>query len=98
MLMPPTTQAETMSSTIPASANMGNDGMMLDIVSACVVGGISIYGGSGRISGALFGALLITVLSNAMNLIGVSFYLSLVIKGVVIIAFVAADRQRGGRQ
>ena len=81
-----------------ASANMGNDGMVLDIVSACVVGGISIYGGSGRISGALFGALLITVLSNAMNLIGVSFYLSLVIKGVVIIAFVAADRQRGGRQ
>jgi ribose/xylose/arabinose/galactoside ABC-type transport system permease subunit len=81
-----------------ASANMGNDGMVLDIVSACVVGGISIYGGSGRISGALFGALLITVLSNAMNLIGVSFSLGLVIKGVVIIAFVAADGQRGGRQ
>jgi ribose/xylose/arabinose/galactoside ABC-type transport system permease subunit len=79
-----------------ASANMGNDGMVLDIVSACVVGGISIYGGSGRIVGALFGALLITVLSNAMNLIGVSFYLSLVIKGAVIIAFVAAD-SRGGK-
>ena len=79
-----------------ASANMGNDGMVLDIVSACVVGGISIYGGSGRIFGALFGALLITVLSNAMNLIGVSFYLSLVIKGAVIIAFVAVDGRRGG--
>jgi ribose transport system permease protein len=81
-----------------ASANMGNDGMVLDIVSACVVGGISIYGGAGRIAGALFGALLITVLSNAMNLIGVSFYLSLVIKGAVIIAFVAADSRRGGNQ
>jgi ribose/xylose/arabinose/galactoside ABC-type transport system permease subunit len=81
-----------------ASANMGNDGMVLDIVSACVVGGISIYGGSGRIFGALFGALLITVLSNAMNLIGVSFYLSLVIKGAVIIAFVAVDGRRGGVQ
>jgi ribose/xylose/arabinose/galactoside ABC-type transport system permease subunit len=81
-----------------ASANMGNDGMVLDIVSACVVGGVSIYGGSGRISGALFGALLITVLSNAMNLMGVSFYLSLVIKGIVIIAFVAADARRGGAQ
>ena len=79
-----------------ASANMGNDGVVLDIVSACVVGGISIYGGSGRISGALFGALLITVLSNSMNLMGVSYYLSLVIKGVVIIAFVAADGRRGG--
>jgi len=79
-----------------ASANMGNDGMVLDIVSACVVGGISIYGGSGRVAGALFGALLITVLSNAMNLIGVSFYLSLVIKGAVIVAFVAAD-SRGAK-
>ncbi len=78
-----------------ASANMGNDGVVLDIVSACVVGGISIYGGAGRVGGALFGALLITLLSNAMNLIGVSFYLSLVIKGAVIIAFVAADSRRG---
>ncbi|WP_284312647.1 ABC transporter permease [Labrys miyagiensis] len=81
-----------------ASANMGNDGVVLDVVSACVVGGVSIYGGSGRILGALLGALLITVLSNAMNLIGVSFYLSLVIKGVVIIAFVAADRRKEARQ
>ena len=77
-----------------ASANMGNDGVVLDIVSACVVGGISIYGGSGRVAGALFGALLITVLSNTLNLVGVSFYLGLVIKGVVIIAYVAADRRR----
>ena len=74
-----------------ASASMGNDGMVLDIVSACVVGGISIYGGSGRVVSALFGALLITVLSNAMNLVGVSFYAGLVIKGVVIVAYVAAD-------
>jgi ribose transport system permease protein len=80
-----------------ASANMGNDGMVLDIVSACVVGGVSIYGGAGRVTGALFGALLITVLSNAMNLIGISFYLSLVIKGAVIVAFVAVDGRRGGQ-
>lgn len=79
-----------------ASANMGNDGMVLDIVSACVVGGVSIYGGAGRVAGALFGALLITLLSNAMNLTGISFYLSLVIKGVVIVAFVAVDSRRGG--
>ena len=81
-----------------ASANMGNDGMVLDIVSACVVGGISIYGGAGKVGGALFGALLITVLSNAMNLIGISFYLSLVIKGAVIVAFVAVDGRRDGQQ
>jgi ribose/xylose/arabinose/galactoside ABC-type transport system permease subunit len=74
-----------------ASANMGNDGMVLDIVSACVVGGVSIYGGAGRVPGAVFGAVLITVLSNAMNLVGVSYYLSLIIKGAVIIAFIAIE-------
>jgi ribose/xylose/arabinose/galactoside ABC-type transport system permease subunit len=80
-----------------ASANMGNDGVVLDIVSACVVGGVSIYGGAGRVSGALFGALLITVLSNAMNLIGVSYYLSLIVKGVMIVAFVALESRDGAR-
>ena len=77
-----------------ASASMGNDGMVLDIVSACVVGGVSIYGGSGRLPGALFGAFLITVLSNAMNLIGVSYYLSLIIKGAMIIAFIAIEGRK----
>lgn len=80
-----------------ASANMGNDGMVLDIVSACVVGGISIYGGAGRVAGALFGAVLITILTNAMNLMGVTYYLGLVIKGAVIIAFVALDRRAGAK-
>jgi ribose/xylose/arabinose/galactoside ABC-type transport system permease subunit len=78
-----------------ASASMGNDGVVLDIVSACVVGGVSIYGGSGRVPGAVFGAVLITVLSNAMNLIGVSYYLSLIIKGAVIIAFIAIEGRKG---
>jgi ribose/xylose/arabinose/galactoside ABC-type transport system permease subunit len=78
-----------------ASANMGNDGVVLDIVSACVVGGVSIYGGAGRVPGAVFGAVLITVLSNAMNLVGVSYYLSLIIKGAVIIAFIAIEGRKG---
>jgi ribose/xylose/arabinose/galactoside ABC-type transport system permease subunit len=77
-----------------ASASMGNDGVVLDIVSACVVGGVSIYGGAGRVAGAVFGAVLITVLSNAMNLIGVSYYLSLIIKGAVIIAFIAIEGRK----
>jgi ribose transport system permease protein len=70
---------------------MGNDGVVLDVVSACVVGGISIYGGSGRVTGAVLGALLITLLSNSLNLLGVSYYLNLMIKGVVIVGFVSLD-------
>ena len=78
-----------------ASANMGNDGVVLDIVSACVVGGISIYGGIGRAHGAVFGALFITIVSNGLNLMGVSFYLSLIVKGIVIIGYVALDGLSG---
>ncbi len=74
-----------------ASANMGTDSVVLDIVSAAVVGGISIYGGVGRPLGALLGAIFIVVLGNGLNLLGVSFYSALMIKGVVIIGFVALD-------
>lgn len=74
-----------------ASANIGNDGVVLDIVSSVVVGGVSIYGGVGGPLGAVLGAIFITAISNSMNMLQVSFFASLVIKGVVIIVFVAFD-------
>lgn len=77
-----------------ASANMGSDNIVLDIVSSCVVGGISIYGGVGGPLGAVFGAILITVISNSMNMMQVSFFTSLIVKGIVIITFVAFDSLR----
>ncbi len=77
-----------------ASANMGSDSIVLDIVSSCVVGGVSIYGGVGGPLGAVFGAILITVISNSMNMMQVSFFTSLIVKGIVIIAFVAFDSFR----
>ena len=78
-----------------ASANLGNDGVVLDIVSACVVGGISIYGGSGTPLGAVMGALFITLISNSLNQLGVSYFLNLVVKGVAIVAFLFLDRFSG---
>jgi ribose/xylose/arabinose/galactoside ABC-type transport system permease subunit len=74
-----------------ASAAMGSDGVVLDTISACVVGGISIYGGVGRPLGAIIGAILITLISNALNMLGVSYYFSLMIKGAVIVLFIFAD-------
>jgi ribose/xylose/arabinose/galactoside ABC-type transport system permease subunit len=75
-----------------ASANMGNDGVVLDIVSACVVGGVSIYGGAGNPLGAMFGAFFITLISNSLNQLGVSYFMNLVVKGIVIIAFIYLDK------
>jgi ribose/xylose/arabinose/galactoside ABC-type transport system permease subunit len=78
-----------------ASANIGNDSVILDVVTACVIGGVSIYGGVGRPLGALFGALFVLVLGNVLNLIGISFFVGLMLKGAVIIALVALDRATG---
>ena len=74
-----------------ASANMGSDSVVLDIVSACVVGGISIYGGIGKPYGAILGAIFITLISNSLNQLGISYFINLIIKGLVIIIFIAAD-------
>lgn len=77
-----------------AAATMGNDGVVLDVVSSAVVGGVSIYGGVGSPLGAVLGAIIITMISNSMNMMQVSFFTSLIVKGVVIIAFVALDSLR----
>jgi ribose/xylose/arabinose/galactoside ABC-type transport system permease subunit len=80
-----------------ASAAMGSDGVVLDTISACVVGGVSIYGGIGRPRGAIIGAILITLISNALNMLGVSYYFSLMIKGAVIVLFIFADNHTKAR-
>ncbi|MEM8552610.1 MAG: ABC transporter permease [Pseudomonadota bacterium] len=79
-----------------ASANVGNDSVILDVVTACVIGGVSIYGGVGRPVGAVLGALFVLVLGNVLNLLGISFFIGLIIKGLIIIAFVALDRALSG--
>jgi ribose transport system permease protein len=74
-----------------ASANVGNDSVILDVVTACVIGGVSIYGGVGRPVGAVLGALVVLILGNVFNLLGVSFFVALMVKGAIIIALVALD-------
>lgn len=75
-----------------ASANVGNDSVILDVVTACVIGGVSIYGGVGRPLGAVLGAVLVLTLGNVLNLMGVSFFVGLMLKGAIIVGFVALDR------
>jgi ribose/xylose/arabinose/galactoside ABC-type transport system permease subunit len=74
-----------------ASAAIGGDEVVLDTISACVLGGVSIYGGVGRPLGAAFGALLIVVISNALNMLGIPYYFSLMVKGAVIVLFIFVD-------
>ena len=74
-----------------ASANIGNDSVILDIVTACVIGGVSIYGGKGRPLGACLGAVLVVILGNILNLLEISFFVGLMLKGFLIIFFVSLD-------
>ena len=66
----------------------------LDAIAAVVLGGTSLNGGRGWIFGTLVGALIIGVLNNGMNLIGVSSFYQLVVKGVVILLAVVLDRKK----
>lgn len=63
----------------------------LDAIAACIIGGASFMGGSGSIWGTLIGAMIISVLRNGLNLLGVSADLQTVSIGLVIIAAVYVD-------
>ncbi|MDO4260472.1 MAG: ABC transporter permease [Eubacteriales bacterium] len=71
------------------------DGYELDAIAACVLGGTSMSGGKGHISGTVFGAMVIGIISNGLNLIGVSSYWQLIVKGLIIACAVLLDAQKG---
>ncbi|WP_429817646.1 ABC transporter permease [Ensifer sp. B1-9] len=75
-----------------ASASLASDSLLLDIISACVIGRVSIYGGIGTPLQAALGAIVVTLISNSLNQLGVSYFASLVIKGEIIVLFVYLDR------
>lgn len=70
------------------------DGYELDAIAAAALGGTSMNGGTGKISGTLIGVLIIAVLSNGLNIIGLSSYYQNVAKGIVIIVAVLGDRKK----
>ncbi len=69
-------------------------GFELDAIAAVVLGGASIAGGRGVIVGTLVGAMLLGVLNNGLNMLGVSPYVQSVIKGAIILLAIYISRQR----
>lgn len=76
---------------ISSGSPQSGTGMEMDVVTAVVIGGVSISGGKGKIMGAFLGALIIGVLSNGLTIMNIGEYYQQVVKGVVLILAVAFD-------
>lgn len=63
----------------------------MDAITACVVGGVSMSGGVGKSWGVVIGALLITVIANGLDILGVSSHWQKIVKGVIIVIAVLID-------
>lgn len=68
--------------------------ILLDVIGAVVIGGTSLFGGRGSVLGTVYGALFITLLDNGLNLMGLSSFTVLMVKGAVILAAALVDAAR----
>jgi ribose transport system permease protein len=69
------------------------DGLEMTVIAAVILGGASLSGGVGTVMGTLLGAMIIGVIDNGMNLIGVSAFFQQIVKGVIILAAVLIKRE-----
>lgn len=68
-----------------AGPTMGPTSAFNNIICACVLGGSSVWGGKGTILGTLIGSIAMALITNAMNLLRVDFFVTYVVKGIIII-------------
>lgn len=80
---------------LAATATLG-EGFELDVIAAVVVGGTSMSGGIGGIGGTILGAFIIQILSNGMNMMGLSPYWQSIVRGTVMVlaVFISIDRTK----
>lgn len=73
---------------------VAGEGYELDVIASVVIGGTSMMGGEGGVYGTLIGALLIGVISNGLNLLGVQPYWQMIVRGSIIILAVLMDKMK----
>ncbi|NSW75542.1 MAG: ABC transporter permease [Candidatus Atribacteria bacterium] len=71
---------------------VAGQGYELDVIASVIIGGTSLMGGEGGVYGTLIGALLIGVVSNGLNLLGVQPYWQMIVKGLIVILAVLLDK------
>ncbi len=75
-----------------------SSGYSLDVVSACVLGGVSLSGGAGSVSGALVGVLIMGTVQNAMNLLNMPTFYQYVTRGMILLTAVVYDTMSSRRK
>lgn len=80
-----------------ASANIAPS-VAFDGITACVLGGVSFIGGAGKVADAVAGCLVIGVLSNGMQMVGMGANTQYVIKGVILLLAIGYDTYQRSRQ
>ena len=78
--------------------NVGGGTLLLDSISAAVIGGVSLFGGRGEVRGALLGSLIIATIANGLNIGGYSTGTIYVVTGVILLAAVTLDTVARRRQ
>src|SRR5206468_426748 len=71
--------------------NAGGGTLLLDSISAAVIGGVSLFGGRGRVTGALFGGLIIGMIANGIDIVGYTDAIKLITTGTILLAAVTLD-------
>jgi len=79
-----------------ADANSGA-GLELNVVAACVVGGVAIAGGVGTVYGAVIGAVLLQTITLALGALGVAQFWQLTVNGILLISAISLDRYLSSR-
>lgn len=81
-----------LATTIYASAqpNM-QTGREMDVIAACVIGGVSMSGGRGSVGGALLGALILSIIAKALPLVGIDAIAQNTVKGAIILAVIVLN-------
>ena len=69
----------------------GSGTLLLDAISAAVIGGTSLFGGRGEVKSALLGALLISMIANGIALVGYAAYIQLMVTALILLAAVTLD-------
>jgi ribose/xylose/arabinose/galactoside ABC-type transport system permease subunit len=71
-------------------------GLELRVIAACIIGGVSLFGGSGSILGTLIGSMFLIVLDNGMIMAHISAYWQQTVVGLIIIIAIVIDLVRKG--